>query len=145
MNATITQTTAPPMPTHLRTAGLRGSRSVPSTSARKSGASRRASSTFAQMMTKNTAKATRPTSNCAQMRVQNTSRKPTSPNHSQSTYMPRMRLPNASTSTTTATMMPVMTRRRTGLRLRGLPAGFFLGRSGRTLSMPSVWQIRGTS
>ncbi len=141
MNATITQTTAAPMPTHLRTAGLRGSRSVPSMSARKSGASRRASSTLAQMTTKKRTKATRPSSSCAQMRVQNTPRKPTSPNQSQSTYMPRMRLPKARTMTTTATTIAVMTRRRVRRSCRGL-GGCFLGRSGRTLSMPRVWQIR---
>ena len=145
MNATTTQTTTPPRPTHLRTAGLRGSNSVPSTSARKSGASLRANSTLTSMTTKKMANAASPSSNCAQMRVQNTSRNPTSPNHSQSTYMPRMRLPKASRSTAMATMMPVMTRRRTGLRRRGLPPGFFLARRGRTLSMPLVWQIRRSS
>ena len=85
MKATMTQTTAAPMPTHRRTAGLRGSSSVPSTSARKSGASRRASSTLAQMMTKKATKATTPTRSRAQIPVQKTLRKPTSPNQSQST------------------------------------------------------------
>ncbi len=73
-NATTTQTAAAPMPTHLRTKGLRGSRSVPSTSARKSGARRRASSTLTQMTTKNAANAASPSSNWAQKRVQNTPR-----------------------------------------------------------------------
>jgi len=83
--ATTTQTTAPPMPTQRRTAGLRGSSSVPSTSARKSGASRRASSTLTRTTTRKAPKPASPTSTCAQKRVQKTPRKPTSPNHSQST------------------------------------------------------------
>ena len=83
--AATAQTATPPQPTYLRTDSLRGSRRSPCSVTRYVGARRRASSTLSTTITKNSAKAATPTITCQRMRVQNTERKPTSPNHSQST------------------------------------------------------------